>query len=143
MRLARHLRDDIRAKLQLVGLTGETDFLLWWLTSAWKEFPAAAGRPRPEDLALANAVVSPAAGPEDAPLTRLMDFIWRFRNDDTAAFDRDDPAGRAAFTAWFYTSAVPEMGLFGLLDAPATGLAVRAGFGPPAGPGSALPRLPG
>ncbi|OLN24368.1 Glycosyltransferase [Desulfovibrio sp. DV] len=141
MRLARHLRDDIRAKLQLVGLTGETDFLLWWLTSAWKEFPAAAGYPRPEDLALANAVASPAAGPEDAPLTRLMDFIWRFRNDDTAAFDRDDPAGRAAFTAWFYTSAVPEMGLFGLLDARQQAWLFEPVSAPLPALGLALPRL--
>ncbi|MFP5260255.1 MAG: glycosyltransferase [Acidobacteriota bacterium] len=116
MRLARHLRSDIQDALRLSGLSSTNDFILWWLTTAWREFPAVADTPRPRDLALANAVLAPAAGRHDAPLTRLMDFIWRFRHKDTAAFDRRDPEGLAAFTAWFYASAVPEMGLVDLLD---------------------------
>lgn len=117
MRLAWRLRRDIRSELRQAGLTEETDFILWWLSSAWREFPAAASLRRPEDLALANAVVAPATSDHDAPLTRLMDFIWRFRRRETAAFDRSSPKGQAAFTAWFYASVVPEMHLFDLLDA--------------------------
>lgn len=116
MRLAWHLRDDIQLELRLAGLTQETDFLLWWLTSAWKEFPAAFGPPRPEDVAVANSVIAPGAGTDMPPLTRLMDFVWRFRRRDTAAFDRQHLDGQAAFTAWFYANAVPEMELFPLLD---------------------------
>ncbi|KHK00636.1 Glycosyltransferase [Desulfovibrio sp. TomC] len=115
--MAWHLRDDIRAELRRVGLTQETDFLIWWLTSAWREFPAVATAARPQDVALVNVALFPAMGGDDVPITRLMDFVWRFRSRDTAAYDHDTPAGRAAFVAWFYASAVPEMDLFYLLDA--------------------------
>jgi glycosyltransferase involved in cell wall biosynthesis len=117
LRLAWHLRDDIRGALRLAGLTEQTDFRIWWLSCARKEFPAAAAAVGLQDRDWLGEALMPADGPDSPPVTRLMDFTWRFRAADTAGFDRNDTRGRAAFAAWFFTSAVPEMDLFPLLDA--------------------------
>lgn len=141
MLLAWHLRDDIRAGRSLDDPASRRDFQLWWLTSAQKEFPAAAREPRPQDVAFAGEILIPAAGPEDVAVTRLMDFVKRLRREDTAGHDLSTQAGRQAFGAWFYVCAVPELSLFALLDARERAW-LLAPVSPPVRPtGLPLPRL--
>lgn len=116
LRLARTLRDDIRANLRQAGLAGEIDFAVWWLCCGHEEFPAAAAGVELDRERLLHEVVDSGERPDSPPLTRLMDFVWRFRASETARFDRGSAAGRAAFTAWFFTSAVAEMALWDLLS---------------------------
>ena len=141
LRLAWTLRDDIRANLRLAGLAEERDFAVWWLCCGHEAFPAAAARVKLDQEGLLHEVVDHGQTPDSPPLTRLMDFIWRFRASETARFDRDSAAGRAAFAAWFFTSAVPEMALWDLLS-PGQRAWLHEATTPPLAPvGLPLPRL--
>ena len=141
LRLAWTLRDDIRANLRLAGLAGETDFAIWWLCCGHEAFPAAAATVELDREELLHAVVDHGETPDCPPLTRLMDFVWRFRASETARFDRQSAAGRAAFTAWFFTSAVAEMALWDLLS-PGQQTWIHEATTPPLAPvGLPLPRL--
>jgi glycosyltransferase involved in cell wall biosynthesis len=117
MRLAWHLRSDVSAGRSLDDPDTLWDLHLWWLCAGRHEFPAVPDMATPEAVAAVSEIVRPAQGPEQAPVTRLMAFVRRTRPDDTAGFDDATPEGRQAFAAWFYVCAVPEMGLFDLLDA--------------------------
>ncbi|BAH74840.1 glycosyltransferase family 4 protein [Solidesulfovibrio magneticus] len=141
LRLAWTLRDDIRANLRLAGLAGETDFAVWWLCCGHEAFPAAAANVDIDRERLLHEVVCPGKTPDSPPITRLMDFVWRFRASETAPFNRDSTAGRAAFTAWFFSSAVPEMALWDLLS-PGQQAWLHEATTPPLAPvGLPLPRL--
>ena len=141
LRLAWTLRDDIRANLRLAGLAGETDFAVWWLCCGQEAFPAAAANVELDRERLLHEIVEHGETPDTPPITRLMDFVWRFRASETARFDRDSAAGRAAFTAWFFTSAVPEMALWDLLS-PEQQAWLHEATTPPLAPvGLPLPRL--
>lgn len=141
LRLVWTLRDDIRAHLRLAGLAEERDFAVWWLCCGHEAFPAAAANVEIDRKGLLHEVVEHGEAPDSPPLTRLMDFIWRFRASETARFDRQSAVGRAAFAAWFFTSAVPEMTLWHLLS-PEQQAWLHEATTPPLAPvGLPLPRL--
>ena len=141
LRLAWTLRDDIRANLRLAGLAGETDFAVWWLCCGHQDFAAAAASVQLDQDGLLHEVVDRGETPDSPPLTRLMDFVWRFRASETARFDRGSVAGRTAFTAWFFSSAVPEMALWRLLSSGQQAWLHEATTPPLAPVGLPLPRL--
>lgn len=141
LRLAWTLRDDIRANLRQAGLAGENDFAVWWLCCGHEAFPAAAASVEIDREGLLHEVVDRGLTPDNPPLTRLMDFVWRFRASETARFDRGSAAGRAAFAAWFFTSAVPEMALWRLLSPEQRSWLHEATTPPLAPVGLPLPRL--
>ncbi len=141
MLLAWGLREDLRAGRDIDDPEARSDFRLWWLCSAGREFPAVASAPRTGDAAVAGEVLIPSTGPGDASVTRLMDFVRRLRPGEAAAYDLSTPQGRRAMAAWHYACVVPELSMFDLLDARERAWLLEPVTPPLAPAGLPLPRL--
>lgn len=111
-RLAWLLRGDIREGAPLDDVEAQKRFVAWWALHGEMEFPAAAGAPRPVDLAILAEPLMAVPGEDALPITRLMDAVWKMRQDVQEKFPYQDPPARAPFMAWFYCNAVKEHGLF-------------------------------
>ena len=113
----RLLRRDVVAAIS-AGSDGDDEqaFLLWWLLSGRREYPAAA-------MAMTEAQRQRCFEPlPDWPvkgglgLNRLLRALFAYRPDLPLAFDLSSPVGYWDALAWFYVVGLRELGLETLLD---------------------------
>jgi glycosyltransferase involved in cell wall biosynthesis len=114
IRLLRH--DVVSSMVVPDGIGEEYKFLIWWLLSGQKEYPAA-------QMLLTESqrrsLFEPMPGwsqKSGLGMNRLLRFLHAQRPDLQRAFDIDHPVGLWDAVAWFYITGLKELGLTACLD---------------------------